>query len=162
MGAMVYGTPGVERIDLSEITCFSGEPQDDSDAESKSQWFTRARIAAVDGEFQACREAIRQFAGRRPNYGTNLPVGSLRIDPGVRIGTITAYFRRLDLKTATLRIRYRVDRQPVQWSFFISNPSKTMVIILESCRPFERECRLSLEHNGIPIATDNSAANITL
>lgn len=80
IGAMVYGGIQTERIALSENTFFSGGICDGDVQPTGAKAFEKMRDHAAKGEYAAVHQAAEGFIGNRNQYGTNLPVGEMRLD----------------------------------------------------------------------------------
>ena len=99
MGAAVYGGVFEETVDLSEITFFSGSPSSENNQKGAALAFQEMRSLLQEGKEEAAMERASDFIGIRENYGTNLPVGRLKIALENSGEKPDGYVRRLDLKT---------------------------------------------------------------
>lgn len=111
MGQVIYGRPGEEIVDLSHVAFFSGSGNVDPYPAQGPEAFARAREAALKGNFREVYEQTGKMMGKRGNYGTNLPVGKLRIrigDGNVDTGILRDYRRFLDLDRGLAGCAYRI------------------------------------------------------
>lgn len=127
MGAMVYGNTDTESIDLSEITCFSGEPGDGNPAPDCKEQFYMARKCALDDDYEGEKYHINKFVGSRGNYGTNLPLGHLIIKYKNEIIPET-YKRSLHIDDGVAEVSFSSGKAAVLSTAFISNPSQVFAI----------------------------------
>ena len=63
IGAMIYGNPCTEIIDLSEITSFSGEEGHTHVSGNPSVHFYKAREALLNNEFGLAIDLLKMFVG---------------------------------------------------------------------------------------------------
>lgn len=73
MGAMITGDPVKEIIDLTEITCFSGEIHNNDTYKESHYYFYKAREALINKDYPLSQKYLQQYIGERQNYGTHLP-----------------------------------------------------------------------------------------
>jgi len=132
IGAMIYGKIGNETIDLSEITCFSGGKCHTQCNENAPDYFYKAREALLKNDYEASRINLMKFVGKRTNYGTNLPLGHLKLNTCHELDDISDYERSLDLDTAVSSVTYSIDNTLYSYTAFVSNPHQVMVIKMES------------------------------
>jgi len=132
IGAMVYGNIGTETIDLSEITFFSGGQGHTRFSGEPSVYFYKARKALINGDYDLAHEYLNKFVGEKNNYGTNLPVGRIKLRTGHPSGLVTDYQRSLSLETAVADVSYKLNGTGYSYTAFVSNPHQVMVIKMES------------------------------
>jgi alpha-L-fucosidase 2 len=150
IGAMIYGNPHKEVIDLSEITCFSGESSSENDTEGASEYFYKARKALLNEDYKSSKQYINKFIGKRLNYGTNLPLGHLVIESAQSVEGFTDYARSLHLDTALSTVAYSINSNKFCYSAFISNPYQVMVIKIQSQRAGKLDLLISLDGGDNP------------
>lgn len=102
MGEMVYGGIDEERIDISELTFFSGNRSDNDDRLGAARVFRKMRKAACEEDYPKLHKLAEDFVGVRNNYGTNLPVGVMKIKTGLKGESAREYERSLDLRRGTV------------------------------------------------------------
>lgn len=135
MGAMIYGNTKKEVIDLTEITCFSGEKGHTSCRKDAFRYFYQAREDLLQNDYKSASENLRHFVGKRTNYGTHLPMGHLTIQTNHSPDSIMNYQRSLCLRSAVSTVSYDKDGTPFTCTVFISNPHQIMVMKLLSAKP---------------------------
>jgi len=149
MGAMIYGKPDNEVIDLTEITCFSGEKGHTLCSEDASGYFYKAREDLLKNDYESAHENLEHFVGTRTNYGTQLPMGRLVIKMNNIPGSITDYKRDLCLNSAVSTVSYYVNRIKHVRKAFISNPHQIMAIKL-TCEKPDLDLTISIDGGNNP------------
>lgn len=124
IGAMVYGNPCTEYIDLSENTFFSGDDKTDNNQAGADKAFQKVRELLQKGEHERAREEAHNFIGIRGNYGTNIPVGRVIIDYGCTEDRIKNYKRSLNLLSGMLEASYEREASAVKTECFASHTDK--------------------------------------
>ena len=108
LGAMVFGGACAERIYMSDGTFWSGEPSLENNSGGPAI-VAEVRRLLLAGEIGAANKLCEQIEGRKLNYGTNLPVGNLRIFMAHGDEGLHSYRRELDLDTGIASVRYEVS-----------------------------------------------------
>lgn len=145
MGVMGYGGICEERFDLSELTFFSGNASSALDSGPHSQEaYPKLREKLLQQQYEETPDLVEQMLGRKGNYGTNLPVGSvfLRLHPsGIQA---QEYQTVLSFSSAILQTDYRIGN--IQWerTSFLSNADKIFVVRIRSESGGEAKIRLEL------------------
>mgnify|MGYP002853845425 CR=1 FL=1 len=110
MGAMIYGTPAVERIQLNEETIWAGQPNQVLNPEAKAA-LPRVRQLIFEGRYKEAEELANAKVmpiGSDQNRGMPYqPFGDLLIAMPGHAG-YTDYERMLDIDDARSVVRYRV------------------------------------------------------
>lgn len=135
LGAMVYGRTDTDRVDLSENTFFSGNASVEEDNKpGASEAFYRMREQTRAGDYEGALETSKSFYGRRNNYGTNLPVGSVLIRIENSQDDISDYSRYLDLETGVAGASWCMSGGKVHTSAFASHVNKVLCYQIEMDR----------------------------
>lgn len=135
MGAAVYGGVFEETVDLSEITFFSGSPSSENNQKGAALAFQEMRSLLQEGKEEAAMERASDFIGIRENYGTNLPVGRLKIALENSGEKPDGYVRRLDLKTGLFSMEYRQEGSTVARNAFVSWPDQVFCYEIKTGKP---------------------------
>lgn len=134
MGAMVYGDPALERIALSENTCYSGEPSQSNNQEGAAAYLPDIRAALRGGDYTEAERLAEHIIGKKLNYGTNLPFGELNLSfPGHE--SCTDYRRSLRLEDALCTVEYQWGGSLYKRTAFVSHPQGVLVLRVECGTP---------------------------
>lgn len=109
LGAMVFGDPSEERLQLNEETVWAGQPNSNANPDIEEGAIDQIRDLIFDGKYRAAQDMVDQKIFFRTNHGMSYQtVGDLRIGfPGHE--GYTGYRRELDLSDALSEVRYEVD-----------------------------------------------------
>ena len=97
LGAMLYGGYWAERVYLSDSTFWSGEPSTENNNPAGPAIVAEVRRLFLAGEIAAANKLCEAIEGHKLNYGTNLPVGNLRLFMAHGDEGLLNYRRQLDL-----------------------------------------------------------------
>ncbi len=137
MGAMVYGTPAVERIQVNEETLWAGRPNQVINRHAR-EYLPRVRQLIFDGKYAEAQELANQMVmpvGDGQNMGMPFqPFGDLFIaQPGH--SAYSGYERQLDLAQAIHTVSYSVDGVDYRRETLTPLGSKVVVVRLTASRP---------------------------
>ena len=147
LGAMVYGGIAHEKIDLSELTFFSGEKSLNNITGSKADDVQQVKNLLQNKDYQKASMQQEKLLGNKLNYGTNLPVGSLYLDFDGLDNGAKDYRNELDLSTAVLKTTYQYNRTAYKRTSFVSNPDQLFIMKIEADR--ENAICMKLSWDGI-------------
>ncbi|MDO6429124.1 glycoside hydrolase N-terminal domain-containing protein [Flavitalea sp. BT771] len=134
IGAMVFGNPAEERIQLNESTVWTGSPNRNDNPDAL-QALPEIRRLIFDGKEKEAQELAREkMQTRRSNGQIFQPVGNLLLSfPGH--DAYSDYRRELDLSTATTLTTYKVGGTTFTRRAFTSLKDGVMVIRLSADKP---------------------------
>jgi alpha-L-fucosidase 2 len=134
LGAMVFGGPDDERIQLNESTVWSGGPYDPARPDHPEA-LPEVRRLVFAGRYQEAHDLFgRSLMGRPIEQMKYQPLGDLRLCfPGH--GSATDYRRELDLERAVARVRYNVGGVAFTREAFASAADPVIVVRLTAERP---------------------------
>ena len=147
LGAMVFGIPGRERIQLNEDTIWSGStaPTIPPDA-SKS--LPEIRQLLFQGKYSEAESLAKKTLLSYPNAeGSYQTLGDLFLDLGLQ-GTPTGYRRSLDLDTAVASTTFAIDGVNYYREVFASAPDQVIVIRMAADRPAKINFSAALERTN--------------
>jgi alpha-L-fucosidase 2 len=134
LGAMVFGNPGTERLQLNEDTIWAGGPHDSANPEALAALPEVRRLVFEDRWVEA-QDLVNQHMLSRPvgqlAYQT---VGNLRLTTDGTSGA-TEYHRQLDLTTATALTSFVVGGVHYRRETFVSSPDQVVVMRLTADAP---------------------------
>ncbi len=127
MGAMIYASLPMNRIELSENTFFSGEKSNSNNQKDAYKAFYEMRKLASEGAYDKVHEKAEQFIGVRHDYGSNLPVGKLLLDYGIAEASVTGYERKLDIMNGMTACTFTEQGHVYKEELFVSHPDNILV-----------------------------------
>ncbi len=142
LGAMIWGDPRAERINLNDDTLYSGEPQSRDLPLEITADFERVVEWLRDGQYKRADDFItRNWLGR--GNGCYQPLGDLHIELA-GAGEIHNYRRELDIAHAIARVSYERDGVQYGREFFASHPAGALVVRLTASAPI-LDCTIRLD-----------------
>jgi alpha-L-fucosidase 2 len=134
LGAMVFGNPGTERLQLNEDTIWAGGPHDSANPEALAALPEVRRLVFEDRWVEA-QDLINEHMLSNPvgqlAYQT---VGNLRLTAEGTSGA-TEYYRQLDLTTATALTSFVAGGVRYRRETFVSSPDQVVVMRLTADAP---------------------------
>ncbi|MFV0465232.1 MAG: glycosyl hydrolase family 95 catalytic domain-containing protein [Lachnospiraceae bacterium] len=127
MGAMVFGSFPNEEIIFSENTFYSGERSRNHNQPHAAEAFERMRLASLQGDHKKVKEEADSFIGVRENYGTNLPVGKMKIRY-LKQNSDSKVTRNLNLRTGIVTNK----RSGLVEKMFTSSPDRLFAMEIKS------------------------------
>jgi alpha-L-fucosidase 2 len=140
LGAMVFGNPGKERLQLNDVTIWSGGPQADTDRPEAYKSLPEIRRLLAEGDYKTASDlTARAMTGARGNFewaysGSYQTLGDLSFDHALPPGEPTAYRRWLDLETAVAGVSFQLDGAIYTRETFSSAPDRALVTRIASTR----------------------------
>ena len=134
LGAMIFGNPFKEQIQLNENTIWAGSPYNNANPKALKA-LPEIRKLIFEGDYEkaqdmANKDIISQTAQGMP-YQT---VGSLYLHfPGSE--NYTDYYRDLNLEEATATVKYKVDGVSFKRVVFASFPDQVIIVRLTADKP---------------------------
>ncbi|TDB68855.1 glycoside hydrolase family 95 protein [Arundinibacter roseus] len=141
MGAMLFGEPEKEHIQLNEGTLYTGDPTRTYKSTDIRKQYKEATELLRERKFQEAQALITsEWLGR--NHQLYQPMSDFWIDFSHPKNIITDYKRTLDLSTATATVSYRVGQTTYRRSLFASYPDHCMVLKITKQGPDKISCKL--------------------
>lgn len=129
LGAMVYGSPDVDSIQLNDITFWSGKPVDCNEGRGAYKVLPAIREALFREDYPTAEKLQRNLQGHfSERY---LPLGTLAITD-LNSGTASHYRRQLDLDEATITDSYTRSGIIMNRQYIASHPDKAIAIRIKS------------------------------
>ncbi len=149
IGAMCFGTPLEERLQLNDDRAWSGSPSSEAEGglvSAETAAAARAEaLTARDAGDQAAAEAAMQRLQQRYTQAFQ-PFADLHVRVGGGLGAVAGYRRELDLRTAVHRTRYELDGHAFVQDTYVSHPAGVLVSQVSSAVPIDLELRLTSPH----------------
>ena len=133
LGAMVFGSPAMEKIQLNEETFWSGGPSRNDNPEAL-QALPEVRQLIFDGKFSEAEKLINQKM-MTPRHGSMYQtVGNINLHfPGHE--QFSNYYRELDIEKALFSTHYEVNGTTFHREVFASLPDQVIVVRLSASQP---------------------------
>ncbi|HEX5056859.1 MAG TPA: glycoside hydrolase family 95 protein [Gammaproteobacteria bacterium] len=133
LGAMVYGNPASERLQLNEDTIWSGGPYRNDSPDARAA-LPKIRELIFKGKPARAQKLAGETFFKGPNGMMYQPVGELMLSfPGHE--GYQNYYRELNLETAVATTRYSVGGVEYTRTVFSSAPDQLIVVRLAASRP---------------------------
>jgi alpha-L-fucosidase 2 len=131
LGAMVFGNPAQEKIQLNEETVWAGQPNNNINPDALAA-LPEVRKLMFEGKFIEAQALVDQKIIPKTNQGMSYqPVGDLNIAfPGHE--NPNSYYRELDISSAISTTRYTVDGVEYVRETFASFTGQVVVVRLSA------------------------------
>lgn len=129
LGAMIFGDPVNERLQLNEITLWSGSPQPDADRPDAYRYLDTIRKAIRAREFKKAQDLTNQhFTSSAPYYSSYQTLGDLSLKFQLPENpSIKNYFRWLDIDRALAGVSFETGGTVFTRELFSSAPDGVLV-----------------------------------
>lgn len=147
LGAMVYGIPSREEIQLNEGTLWAGQPHRNENP-GALEALPIIRQLLFDGKDKEAQVLIDQKMISKRSHGMPFETaGSLFLDfPGHE--TFTKFYRDLNLETAMTTTRYEVNGVEFKREVFSSFPDQVIVARFTASKPGQLNFSASMSRPG--------------
>lgn len=133
LGAMVYGNPAMEQIQLNEETIWAGSPNSNANPLAL-EYIPKVRELVFAGKYEAAQQLATEKVMSQTNHGMPYQTfGELRISfPGH--SRYTGYYRDLNLDSARATVSYKVDGVTFTRETFTSFTDQVMIVRLTASK----------------------------
>ena len=155
LGAMVFGAPLSEHLQLNEATLWTGGPYEPINPEALSH-LAEVRALIFAGRYAEAEALANDKLMARPHLQMSYqPAGDLRVELE-ETAAVTDYRRGLDLETATAFVEFHAGETSYRRESFCSAVDGVLVLRLTTDRPGRVSCvvRLDSEQQGAGDAPD--------
>ena len=155
LGAMVFGAPLSEHLQLNEATLWTGGPYEPINPEALSH-LAEVRALIFAGRYAEAEALANDKLMARPHLQMSYqPAGDLRVELE-ETAAVTDYRRGLDLETATAFVEFHAGETSYRRESFCSAVDGVLVLRLTADRPGGVSCvvRLDSEQQGAGDAPD--------
>ena len=134
LGAMVYGTPAVEHLQLNEETLWAGRPNNNANPEAL-QYLEEIRQLVFNGEYRKAQDMCTAHVKSATNQGMPYQTfGDLYLTmPGHN--DYSDYYRELSLDSAKTVVTYKVDGVTYRRETFSSFTDNVIIMRLTADKP---------------------------
>ncbi|MBO9620943.1 MAG: glycoside hydrolase family 95 protein [Niabella sp.] len=149
MGAMIFGDPVKERIQLNESTLYSGDPDANYKAPTVREQYNDVTHLMNEGHYAEAQTLVtRQWLGRA--LDCYQPMSDLFLDFQYQ-GTVKDFKRWLNLSEAVAGVGYTVNNTRYERQVFASNPDRVLVLKMKATGSdkINGSIRLSTPHTPV-------------
>ncbi len=134
LGAMVFGNPATEQIQLNEETLWAGRPNNNANPDAK-EWIPKIRELINEGKYREAQDMCTAHVKSATNQGMPYQTfGDLRISfPGH--SRYDDYYRELSLDSARVIVKYTVDGVGYTRETFTSFTDQVVITRLTATKP---------------------------
>jgi alpha-L-fucosidase 2 len=134
LGAMVYGDPLKEVIQLNENTVWAGSPYHNDNPDAREA-LPEVRKLIFEGKYKAAQDLINQkFISKISQGMPYQTVGNLRLlFPGHE--NYSEYYRELDIEKAVVSSRYMLNGINFKTTIFSSFPDQVIIVRISADKP---------------------------
>jgi len=134
LGAMVFGNPSQEEIQLNENTVWAGQPNRNDNPDAKKA-LPKVRELIFAGKYKEAQDLVNEkFISRNSQGMPYQTVGNLILSfPGHE--NFTNYYRELNIETAVISSRYDVDGVTYKREIFASFPDQVVIFRITASKP---------------------------
>lgn len=155
LGAMVYGTPATEQIQLNEETIWAGRPNNNANPNAL-EYIPRVRDLVFAGKYLEAQTLATEKVMAKTNSGMPYQsFGDLRIAfPGHT--RYTNYYRELSLDSARTLVRYEVDGVQYRRETITSFTDQVIMVRLTANRPgrITFNAQLTSPHQDVAVTSE--------
>lgn len=127
MGAMVFGDPLKEHLQLNEGTLYTGDPKGTFKNINVRKDFKQVSDLLQAKKYQEAQALIaKEWLGR--NHQLYQPMGDLWVEVNHQNAAIADYKRSLDISSATATTQYKVGSTTYKRTYFASYPDHIIVL----------------------------------
>ncbi len=134
LGAMVFGNPLKEEVQLNENTVWAGQPYRNDNPDAKEA-LPKVRQLIFEGKYKEAQDLVDQkFISRNSQGMPYQTVGNLSLlFPGHE--KFTNYYRELNIETAVAITRYDVDGVTYKREVYASFPDQVIIVRVTASKP---------------------------
>lgn len=159
MGAMVFGDPMREHVQLNEGTLYSGDPRGTFTNINVRRAYPQVMELLKAKKYQEAQAIItKEWLGR--NHQMYQPMSDLWLDFAHDSSQIRDYRRSLDLNTATAHTEYKAGATTYRRSYFASYPDHMVVLKISATGPEKINCTIQLSTPHQATAQQRGSGNV--
>jgi alpha-L-fucosidase 2 len=167
LGAMVFGRPGDELLQLNEATLWSGGPVGTKLNPGAFDALGQVRAALDKGDYTGGAALARKIQG--PYTESYQPLGDLQIHQDLKGNEVSGYRRALDIRDGIASTAFTAGGVTYRREVFASNPDQVIVVHLSADRPgqlnFDLEAKSQLhgttaQQDGLLILKGKAPAHV--
>ena len=146
LGAMIFGQPADERLQLNDITVWSGGPQPEANRPDAYTHLQEIRDEVRKGKYTEATQLCERYMTCNANYDLNKfqTLGDLGIAFKLPPGQVSGYRRWLDIDRAVAGVKFTAGDTVFQREMFASAPDKVLVERITADKPGQISFKLGL------------------
>jgi alpha-L-fucosidase 2 len=162
LGAMVYGDPVHERLQLNEESIWAGSRIKNNNPKALKTLPLLQKAIFESRYRDALKLAGENLLGTPPNVRSYQPLGDLFIDYEWN-GTPENYSRELNLSTGIITTRFTVEGKQITEEVFASAPEDIIIVHISSPDglPVNASFKMTREQDAVINANDNGIIQLT-
>ena len=134
LGAMMFGNPLQEHLQLNEETMWAGNPNNNYNPEA-AEWIPKIRQLVFEGRYREAQDLCTRYVKSPTNQGMPYqPFGDLLVNFNGQLD-YTNYRRSLDLDSALAVVEYDVNDVHFRRECFTSFADSVVILHLSASRP---------------------------
>lgn len=147
IGAMVRGGALEEQIQVDESTFWSGAPSGENNRAGTKALIEKLRALLIERKFAEADRLGQELVGNKNNYGTNLPVGNLKLQlqtaagQAVREEETVYHYRSLHLAEGVSETVFSCRGAVFRREVWVSNPAQIFCLKFVGEVPFSLKIR---------------------
>ncbi|HVO72843.1 MAG TPA: glycoside hydrolase family 95 protein [Ignavibacteriaceae bacterium] len=156
LGAMVFGDPFREQIQLNENTIWAGQPYRNDNPDAKES-LSRVRQLIFEGKYGEAQDLVNQkFISRNSQGMPYQTAGYINLlFPGHE--KYTNYYRELNIETAVASAIYKIDGIKYKSEVFASFPDQVIIFRITADKPGKISFTASMSHPAqVNISSDSN------
>lgn len=162
IGAMVFGNPGVERIQLNESTIWAGQPNNNANPDALEN-IPKVRELVFQGKYLEAQDLATAKVMSKTNSGMPYQsFGDLYLSFPQHAG-YKNYKRELSLDSAIATVSYQTSEATFKREYFTSFTDQTLIIRLTANKPgkISFNTLFTSPHQDIQISCENKTATLS-
>ena len=162
LGAMIFGEPSGEQLQLNEETVWSGGPGNNTNPAIRKVLPDVTKLI-FDGKYKEAEQLAMAKVLSSDNGMKYQPVGNLRIRfPGQE--NATGYYRDLNIENAVASVKYEVNGVHYTRQFFSSFTDNVIIVRLTADQPGKISCNIGMDcplRSKITVDEDNPVIDLS-
>lgn len=133
LGAMIFGGPDRERLQLNDITVWSGSPQPDADRPDAYKHLPEVRKAIREQNYELAEKLTNDYmTSPAPYTASYQTLGDLSLQFELPKGEATQYKRWLDISRAVSGVSFKIGEALFSRETFSSAADQAIVSLIKS------------------------------
>ncbi len=161
LGAMVYGDPYKETIQLNENMVWAGQPNRNDNPEAK-ETLPEVRKLIFEGKYKEAQDLVNQKFISKTSHGMPFQtVGNLKlVFPGHE--NFSNYYRELDIDNATTSTHYSLNGVKYSSTVFASFPDQVIIARMLADKPGSISFSATMDRPSMAVVTSNGSDELIL